>query len=245
MNLKLENRKTLVTASSDGIGKGIAKVLSEEGAQVTICSRDQKKLEASARDYKTQGRIVADIKTASGVRSLIEQYEAKFGTPEILVINTAGPPKGKFADLSWSDWSIGFETIWAPAVQLASWALPQMKTNRRGRIIFSTSLAAKEPMGTMLVSGAMRAGISNFVRGLAREVGGDGVTVNAVLPGWTNTAAVRKMGAGIEPIIAQVPIRRLVEPEEIGSLVAFLVSDAAAAITGQAISVDGGILHGV
>jgi len=246
MDLALKDRKVLVTAASDGIGRGIVEAFCAEKAKVAICARDRQKMEDLKSEIGISFYESCDLTSASSIESFLKLLRDQFGVPEILVINTSGPPKGKFSQLTFEDWTKGFEVVWGPVVKFISAILPQMIERKRGRIVISTSFSAREPIGTMLVSGAMRSGVSNLVKGLAREVAEAGVTVNAVLPGWTASTSVKKMGSNpIDSIVAQIPMKRLAEPREIGDLVAFLCSDRASYITGQAIAIDGGFLHAI
>ena len=120
-----------------------------------------------------------------------------------------------------------------------------MRAQKWGRVLLVTSVAAKEPMAALTVSNALRAGLLGLTKSLADEVAVDGVTVNALLPGYTRTSRMQQLGVTDAQIAGQVPARRMGEPEEFAATAAFLASHPAAYITGQAIAVDGGWLRGI
>jgi len=122
--------------------------------------------------------------------------------------------------------------------------LPVMKQSHFGRILLVTSVAAKEPMASLTISNGLRAGLSGLAKSLSQEVARDGITVNCLLPGYTDTERLRELGLAPDKVTSQVPAGRLGKPEELAALAAFLCSEQAGYITGQIIAVDGGYLHG-
>lgn len=238
MNFGLQNRLCLVTASSKGIGRATAEALATEGARVVLSGREEASLAQAAQDIKATGTLACDLSLPASVTDLSKNFSNKFGSPEILVINMPGPPKGAFQDLAWNDWQKGFETLFSPAVQLIQWAAPAMKAAKFGRIILLTSLSAKEPIARMPISSSLRAGLGNLVKLLARDLASSNITVNAVLPGWTLTPGVQKLNVA-ETLAPTLPQQRLLLPKEVGDVAAFLCSTQASGLTGQSILVDG------
>lgn len=239
MNFNLTGKISLVTASTQGIGLAIARSLVAESARVVLSSRDESRLKAVSSEIGAFGVVPADLSKPKEVESLCHRFTTAYGSPEVLVINMPGPPKGLFMDLEWSDWQTGFEALFSPAVQLMKWAIPSMKEKGFGRIILVTSLAAKEPIAKMPISSSLRAGLSSLVKLASRDLIAQGITVNAVLPGWTLTPGVEKLKVA-EAMAPTLPQKRLLHPHEIGDVTCFLCSQQASGLTGQSILVDGG-----
>jgi 3-oxoacyl-[acyl-carrier protein] reductase len=239
MNLSLNGKISLVTASTQGIGLAIARSLAAESARVVLSSRDESRLNSISSEIGAFGIVPADLSKPKEVESLCHRFTMAFGSPEILVINMPGPPKGLLMDLEWTDWQMGFEALFSPAVQLMKWAMPAMKEKGFGRIVLVTSLAAKEPIAKMPISSSLRTGLSSLVKLASRDLIAHGITVNAVLPGWTLTPGVEKLKVA-EAMAPTLPQKRLLHPQEIGDVACFLCSQQASGLTGQSILVDGG-----
>jgi len=124
-------------------------------------------------------------------------------------------------------------------------ALPGMKERRWGRILLVTSFAAREPMPHLTFSNGLRAGLLGLTKTVSNEIAGFGVTINCLLPGYTDTERLRELKIPADKITAQIPAGRLGRPEEFGALAAFLASEPAAYITGQAVACDGGALRSI
>jgi 3-oxoacyl-[acyl-carrier protein] reductase len=130
-------------------------------------------------------------------------------------------------------------------IDAAQTVLPSMRERGWGRILAVTSVAAREPQPGLVVSNSLRAGLLGLVNSLSRDVAGDGITVNALLPGYTATDRMAELGVNDATMGAKIPAGRLGRPEEFAALAAFLASDRASYITGQAIAVDGGLLNSI
>lgn len=244
MDLGLKGRRALVTGASSGLGFAIAAELAREGARVVIVARDRARLERRAAEIGAAS-LSCDLGRADEARGIVGRCEELLGGGlDVLVTNTGGPMKADFAALSDQDWRQGFEGLWLSASEPIRAALPGMRTRGQGRIVLVTSVSAREPIPSLTLSNALRAGLLGLTRSLAREVAAQGVTVNAVLPGWTRTERLVQLGVDEEAIAREIPAGRLGRPEELGALVAYLASDRAAYVTGQSIAVDGGYLHG-
>jgi 3-oxoacyl-[acyl-carrier protein] reductase len=245
MNLGLRDRHALVLGASSGLGRAVAAALVAEGARVAICARNKARVEAAARELGAQLGLACDLTVPGAATALVESARKRLGGLDILVTNTGGPPKGRFADVSNDMWQHGFQSLWLSAVDAIRAALPAMREQRWGRIVLITSSAAKEPIPGLTVSNGLRAGLLGLVKSLAPEVAEEGVTVNAVLPGYTATDRIAELGIPEETLAEHIPARRLGRPEELGSVAAFLASEQAAYVTGQAIAVDGGFIRGL
>lgn len=246
MDFRIKNRRALVLGASMGLGKGVAKTLAQEGAKVAIVSRDEGRINKAAREIGAAAALVADLTLPNTGRKLIEQAEkALGGNIEILVTNAGGPPKGSFQDLTTEQWQAGFQSLWLAAVEAMQGVLPKMKENKWGRILLITSVAAREPMPGLNVSNGLRAGLLGLTRSVSNEVAPFGVTINALLPGYTDTERLKELAVPTDKMIAQIPAGRLGTTDELGALATFLSSDQAGYITGQAIAIDGGYLRGI
>jgi 3-oxoacyl-[acyl-carrier protein] reductase len=171
---------------------------------------------------------------------------------DILVCNTGGPPTGTPMGHEWSAWQSATDLLLRSVVELTRAFVPAMQEKKWGRVIAITSLAVKRPQGGLVLSNALRAAVTGYLRTLADDVGRDGVTVNSVLPGFTATerlddlAAANSLrtGASTEAIFAgwanESPLGRVGRPEELAAVIAFLCSTRAGFMTGQAVLVDGG-----
>jgi 3-oxoacyl-[acyl-carrier protein] reductase len=191
-----------------------------------------------------QWPLAGDCEAPGRSAALVQQVVDQWGGVDILVVNTGGPPAALFADVTTAMWQQGFQALWLSAVEAIQAALPGMIERRWGRILLVTSVAAQEPMARLTISNGLRAGLLNLCKSLSDEVAQHGVTVNALLPGYTRTERMTELGVTDAQVAAQVPARRLGEPEEFGALAAFLASQPAAYVTGQAVAVDGGWLRG-
>jgi 3-oxoacyl-[acyl-carrier protein] reductase len=244
VDLGLNNKKALVTGASRGLGKAVAAALASEGAKVAICARDAVRLEAAAKEIGAIG-ITADLSQAGAADAMLRQATDELGGIDILVVNTGGPPTGGFAAISDDAWRKAFEGLWISAVDLIRGVLPGMRQRRWGRIMIVTSISANEPLPNLMISNALRPGLHGLVNALSREVAADGVTVNAIMPGYTLTERIREVGIDEKQAAAQIPAGRMGRPEEFAALAAFLASEHAGYICGQAIACDGGFLRSI
>ncbi len=244
MNLGLQGRRALVMGGSRGLGKAIAQALVAEGARVAICARNAERLAATALELGVEG-IVCDLSAPGAAAALIRETEKRIGQLEVLVVNTGGPPPGLFVDLSDAAWRAAFEGLWMSGVGAIRSALPGMRARRWGRVILITSIAAREPVANLMLSNSLRAGLHGLVNALSREVSADQVTVNALMPGYTLTERLEELQLDVTKLAAQIPAGRLARPQELAAVAAFLASDPAGYVTGQAIACDGGLLQSI
>jgi 3-oxoacyl-[acyl-carrier protein] reductase len=174
---------------------------------------------------------------------------------DILIANTGGPPTAPAMEHDWAAWTKASELLLRSVVELTRAFVPGMRERKWGRVISITSKAVKEPVPSLVLSNSLRAAVTGYLRTLANEVAVDGVTVNTVLPGFTDTerlqmladATAQRSGGTRDSAyagwVARTPVGRLGRAEELAATIAFLASDRAGFITGQAVLVDGGAVN--
>jgi 3-oxoacyl-[acyl-carrier protein] reductase len=259
MDFGIRGKVALVCGASKGIAHAAAEELAREGCSLAICSRDAIAIGAAATRLQALGvpvlSIVADLATTEGIETVVRETHARFGHVDILIANTGGPPTGPAMEHDWAAWTRASELLLRSAVELTRAFVPGMRERKWGRVISITSKAVKEPVPALVLSNSLRAAVTGYLRTLANEVARDGVTVNTLLPGFTATERLEQLaeanslrtGATRESVydgwIAQTPAGRLGRAEELGATIAFLASDRAGFITGQAILVDGGAVN--
>lgn len=256
----LEGRRVLVTASTRGIGFGIAKVLLREGARVVINGRYREGVDRAVEELRGLGEVygvAADLTRRGDVERLVEEAVRLLGGLDALVYVTGPPRPGYFTELSPEDWDYGARLLIMSAVWLTRAALPHLEKGVEPSIVYLSSVAVKEPIPNIALSNVLRIAVQGLVKTLARELGPRGIRVNAVLPGYILTDRVRQIARDraaregrseedvLRDIASEVPLGRIGEPEEVGHLVAFLISRYASYITGASIPIDGGLLRSV
>jgi len=256
MQGRLKGRVALVTGGSKGIGRAVARAFAAEGARLAICARGAADLEAAADELRGLGAealaVTADMTDPAAVRAFVAAAAERYGRIDLLVNNAVTSTQNSFAALSDEEFRYHIDVKLLGYVRCAREAVPHMRANRWGRIVNVAGMAARIVTEFRMTNGVVNAAVTNFTKHLAEQVGRDGITVNAVHPGYTRTprfeGGLRKW-AELEKIpfeeacarrLAEIPIGRFVEPEDLAALIVFLCSDAAGAITGQAIAVDGG-----
>lgn len=258
MDLGIQGKKALVCASSKGLGKAIAKALAKEGVELFLCARTEDTLQATVSELQTVSSqpiqfAAADLSTQAGREALIQRVQTTWGSPDILVHNVGGPKPSKTETTQFNDWQTGFEQLFQSVDQLNKAFLPAMKERQWGRVICVTSLSSFEPLGDLAVSNAMRPAITAMLKTLADEVAAYNITVNCVAPGMILTdrteERIREYLARnpesdrevwLIDYVKAIPARRLGNPDEFGTPVAFLCSQQASYITGGTLCIDGG-----
>src|SRR3954468_22992716 len=247
MELGLEGRVALVRGASRGIGRGIAAALAREGARVALASRSRERLEEAASGGGEGGPPF--LAGAPDRERLPLEVAEALGSVDILITNTGGPPPGGALDHGFEEWEGAYRSlVLAPRV-LAGAVVPGMRGEGWGRIVNVGSTTTIEVNPALNLSNAHRMATVGFFKPLAREVAGDGITVNTVATGRFATDRMAELGGSIEQVKAaarqEVPAGRLGTVEEYGALVAFLCSERAAYVTGTVIPIDGGLLRSV
>ena len=262
MDLNLEDRTALVCGSSSGLGLAIASALAQEGAHVALNGRNADRLDRAAEAVigSAHGRVdtfAADVSVPGEIDDLVTRVTNRLGPIDILVCNAGGPPATRFQDASEASWLAAVELNLLSTINLCRAVVPGMQQRSWGRIVCLTSVAAKQPLGNLILSTTARAGVLGFAKSLADEVAEDGITVNSVCPGYMRTERVDELverlagqrGTANETVHAElvqgIPMKRMGEPAELAAAVAFLASDGASYITGVALQVDGGFVRSI
>ncbi len=258
---RIDGRHALVCGASSGIGRASALALATAGAQVTVLARSADKLEALCPSLLEAGApsargLVADLDDRDGLATVIDALLAEHGPVHVLVNNTGGPAPGPLLEADEASFLAAFGRHVLASHLLVRRLLPGMATAGYGRIVNVISLSVREPLPMLGVSNTIRGAMASWAKTLAMELP-PGVTVNNVLPGFTNTERLTTLGQAMADEqgrrladihgdwCASIPEGRLGTPGEQGALVAFLASPAAAYLRGTSIPVDGGRLRGL
>ena len=264
MDLGLQDRVAFVAGASSGLGLAVAVALAQEGCRVAVCARDASRLAAAARKIAWEGgtkpsnvlTVVCDVTDEAQVEAAIARTVEHFGRLHIVITNAGGPPTGFIDDFDADAWRSGLELNLMSTINMCRHALPHLRRaaaeDGHARILMITSVAAKQPVPNLYLSNTARAGVQGFAKTLSEELGPAGITVNTILPGFTRTdrlkGFVKEIQAHSDKTRAQIEagwaeanaLKRIGEPEEFAAAAVFLVSAAAAYITGIAFPVDGG-----
>jgi len=261
MDLQLKGKIALVTGSSRGLGYATALQLAREGARVTINGRSADSLQAAAQQIRDETRaevlaIPGDVTDPAFPEELIRQTTAAWRGFDILITNAGGPRPGPFEKFTDQDWVQAVDLSFMSHVRLIRAALPILRQSPAASVLTVTSYSVKQPIPNLVLSNSIRAATVGLTKTLAIELGQDGIRFNSILPGWTNTERVQQLmkaraetnASTIEEEIRKQaldsPLGRMASPEEFANAAVFLVSPAAAYITGVMLTVDGGMYKG-
>jgi 3-oxoacyl-[acyl-carrier protein] reductase len=214
---------------------------------VAIAARSAERLAAAAETFATDVvEIAADVSSPDAVEAMIADTTARLGEIDILIANAGGPPPGNFTDTDFATYEPALRLNLLSTVAMCTAVVPGMRRRRWGRVVAITSIAVREPNERLILSNTARAGVTGFLKTVAREVAADGVTVNSLQPGLHATDRLQSVyGEDLSAVAADIPTGTLGDPADFGRIAAFLCSDSARFITGAAIPVDGGASHGL
>jgi 3-oxoacyl-[acyl-carrier protein] reductase len=256
MDLQLNGKVALVTASSKGLGKAAALAFAQEGAQVVMCARSAA-LETAASEIReaTGAQVVAqqaDITRQADIDKLVKAALEQFGRVDILVTNSGGPAPGGFLSLTPEHWQVALDLTIMSVVRLCYAVIPQMLEQGGGSIVAIQSYTVKQPLDNLILSNSLRMAVIGLMKSLANELGPQGIRVNSINPAWTWTERVEQLMADraarsgdpieaeAQKVITDLPLGRMGTVEEFGQTVAWLASPAASFIHGHALMFDGG-----
>ncbi len=252
----LNNKVALVTGGSRGIGRAVALKLAEHGADVAICGRTADSLDDTAAAIKKLGArcwtYQCDVSDVDQVKSLVTKLGADAGRIDILVNNAVTSTSAPFDQLTDKEFRYHIDVKLMAYIRIARQVLPFMQRERWGRIVNVGGMTARIVAPFRMTNGVVNAGVANFTKQFAGYAAKDNVTVNCVHPGYTVTERIMQVfekealenGTTLEATIskrtADVPLGRLIEPEDLAGAVLFFCSDSANMVTGQCLAVDGG-----
>ena len=253
MDLNLQGKRALVCGSTQGMGWAIARELSELGASVTLFARNEESLRKQLAELNGEGHdyLMADFNDLDQVEECARKGLKK-GDYHILINNTGGPPPGPLAEASLEEFNVAMTRHLHVSHTLVRLLLDGMKKAGYGRIVNIISTSVKVPIPNLGVSNTVRGAVASWAKTLANELGGHGITVNNILPGFINTGRIeglissRSKASGRPPEEIQkemestIPAGRFGEPQEVAAYAALLCSPSGAYINGTSLRIDGG-----
>ena len=255
MDLKIKDQLFIVAGASSGFGKEIAMKLAEEGALVIGIARRAELLNRMAADHPGIESFPGDIMRTETIGKLKEYVGNRI--LKGMLVNASGPPTGSIEETEMEDWDRAYNTIFRWKVELTKTFLPVFRKQGYGRLLYIESMATKQPVPHLVLSTSLRLAVTGFVKTLADEEGKSGITANILAPGYHMTPAVDRVikkqsevkGITFEEakriIENDIPVGKTGDPENLASLAAWLLSPWSEYITGQTISVDGGVIRGI
>jgi 3-oxoacyl-[acyl-carrier protein] reductase len=246
MDLGIKGRCAVVTGASSGLGLATARALADAGVEVVIASRSMEKLTRALESLPASASaIAADVSDPADVQRLIDEATGRLGSIDILIANAGGPPPGNFASTPLASYDIALKLNLVSTVAMCQAVVPGMQERGWGRIVAITSSSVREPIDRLILSNTARAGLTGFLKTLSREVAKDGITVNSLQPGLHATDRLAQLYGDLNEVARSIPTGTIGDPEDFGHVAAFVCSEHAKFITGAAIPLDGGALHGL
>jgi 3-oxoacyl-[acyl-carrier protein] reductase len=256
MDLKLTDQRFIVCGASSGFGEAIARQLLIEGARVVLVARRGDQLREKFGHFPDQTEIIEGSFIYSETLDKIEKSSKK-GDLHGILFNAGGPPTGTPLQTDMKDWDSSWQLVMRWKIDLSLRLAPLFKEKGYGRMLYIESQSVKQPLPSLTLSNAFRAGVVGFAKSLALEVAKSGVTVNILAPGSHETPAIERViknnstikgisyDKAKEEMEANIPVGRMGKAEELASLAAWLLSPHSSYVTGQTISHDGGVISGL
>jgi 3-oxoacyl-[acyl-carrier protein] reductase len=261
MDLGLKGKVAMVAGASRGLGFAVAEALAREGAIVSMSSSHLASIDDAAKRISSGGSTVlgtvVDVRNGDHIIGWAEKTIERFGGIDLLFTNGGGPPSGAAVSFDDAAWQNAIDLLLFSALRMVRAAVPSMKQRGGGAILMSTSASVKEPIPNLGLSTVLRASVSALSKTLALELAADKIRVNQIIPGRIDTDRVRQLDEiaakkqGITTdqakakAIGAIPMGRYGEAPEYGRVAAFVLSDAAAYMTGSTVQVDGGLIKSV
>lgn len=244
--LNLSGQIALITGGSQGIGRAVALVLAELGADVAVMARTLEKCETVAEEIRAKGRravaIRGDMANADEIKSAVAKVAEELGPITVLVNNAAITRDGLMLRMKQADWDAVINTNLSGVFTATQAVLPMMTKARKGRIINLTSVVAQMGNVGQVNYISAKAGLIGFTKAVAREYASRNITVNAIAPGFIETPMTAELNeAARNAMLEQIPLKRPGTDLDVAYAVAFLASDEAGYITGQVININGGM----
>ena len=257
MDLGLKGRTAFITGASRGIGRAIAAALAAESVNIGLFGRDLDRCHAVAKalesKYGVRTAVVElELADAKAIQPAVKKAIAALGGVDILVNCAGGAYRGRLAEIPDELWEQYFAVKPLGLIRMTRETMPYLKQSTQARVIHISGTRGREPHGVQVMSGPINLGTLSITKAMANEFGPAGVTVNAICPGstdtgrWTELVGIRAKEKGIsiqeaeKELTADVPMGRVVKPEDVADLAVFLASNRAGMINGTAINVDGG-----
>lgn len=256
MDLQLTNQRFIICGASSGFGAAIARQLIVEGAHVLLVARRGDKLHDKFGNFSDQVEFIEGSLLYSETLDEIEKA-AKNGSYHGILFNAGGPPTGTPLNTEMKDWDSAWQLVMRWKIDLALRLAPVFQEKKYGRMLFIESQSVKQPIPSLVLSNAFRAGVVGFAKSLALEVAKSGITVNVLAPGSHETPAIERVieanssklnispEKSKEEMEAKIPVGRMGKAEELASLATWLLSPQSGYVTGQTISHDGGSISGL
>ena len=262
MTSGLKNARVLVTgAGGGGIGTGAARKFLEEGARVVVSDLNAKGLDSVLEQFKPLGEVhgvVCDLTQRKDMDNLVSETVRILGGIDTFVYVAGSPKPGIFMEQDYEDWENGGRLLMVSPAYMARRVAEQMlKSGTKGRLVFTSSFAIREPIANIALSNVARVSIYGLVRTLARELAPKGIRVNGILQGYFKTARIdqvasdtsKRKGITVEQAIAdiekEIPMGHMATTEELARSIIFLGSEMSEYVTGAMLPVDGGILRSI
>lgn len=258
MDLGLKGRRAFVTGASRGIGSAIARALAAEGVHVALMSRDVTRCEALAsslaQDHPAVRTVVCalDMQQPETIEAAVSRAGNALGGCDVLINCAGGATRGRLQDIPDDAWQVNFNVKPLGLVRVTRAALPYLRQSDQARIINISGTRGREPGPFSVMSSPINLATLGVTKALANELGPEGITVNAINPGstdtgrWTELVTMTAHERGLSPedaekhLTREVPLGRVVMPEDVANLAVFLASSRSGMITGVAVNVDGG-----
>lgn len=255
MDLGIKNHLFIVGGATSGLGRGVAEALIAEGAQIIAVARSTDKLAALAETYPGQVETLPlDLTQEGAVTQLLDRVGKRVLSG--VVVNAGGPPAMPAKDTSLQDWDNAYAGVFRWKIDLINQVLPVMIDASYGRILFIESMSVKQPVENLVLSNSMRLAVVGYVKTLSNEIAHHGITLNILAPGYHDTpriASLLKKNATLKGVTeeevrsgfeSQINVGFMGDPADFGALGAWLLSPQSRYLTGQTISVDGGVIKG-